>query len=101
MKHIFLLISILFSGTALAVNPVALWMPASLQQLMPQLTKAAEMAEAGGQMQQFREWSANPLFNAAMTFMEVFPVGLIVTLISAAILRRRGSEVVHEVPAEA
>ena len=32
---------------------------------------------------------ANPLFNSAITFMEVFPVGLIMTLVSAAILRRK------------
>jgi len=31
----------------------------------------------------------NPLVNAAMTFIEPFPVGLLVTVISAAVLRRR------------
>ena len=31
----------------------------------------------------------NPLMNAAFTFIEPFPVGLLLTLISAAILRRR------------
>ena len=31
----------------------------------------------------------NPLFNSAVTFMEAFPVGLIMTLLSAAILRRK------------
>ena len=31
----------------------------------------------------------NPLVNAAFTFIEPFPVGLILTLISAAILRKR------------
>lgn len=31
----------------------------------------------------------NPLINAAITFTEPFPIGLLVTLISAAILRRR------------
>ena len=31
----------------------------------------------------------DPLINAAVTFIEPFPVGLIVTLISAAILRKR------------
>jgi hypothetical protein len=31
----------------------------------------------------------NPLLNAAMTFIEPFPVGLIMSLVSAAILRRR------------
>ena len=30
----------------------------------------------------------NPLINAAVTFIEPFPVGLIVTLVSAAILRK-------------
>lgn len=31
----------------------------------------------------------NPFFNAALTFTEPFPIGLIITLISAAILRKR------------
>ena len=31
----------------------------------------------------------NPLVNVAMTFIEPFPVGLLITLISAAVLRRR------------
>jgi hypothetical protein len=34
---------------------------------------------------------ANPLINAGMTFLEPFPVGLIVTVVSAAILRRKGT----------
>ena len=32
---------------------------------------------------------ANPLYNAALTFIEPFPVALLVTLISAAVLRKR------------
>jgi len=31
----------------------------------------------------------NPLTNAAITFTEPFPVGLIITLISAAVLRKK------------
>jgi hypothetical protein len=31
----------------------------------------------------------NPLTNAAMTFLEPFPVGLLITLISAGVLRRK------------
>jgi hypothetical protein len=34
----------------------------------------------------------NPLVNIAYTFIEPFPVGLIITLISAAILRRKKRE---------
>jgi len=46
---------------------------------------AAETAK----MARFKELYKNPLFNVGMTFMEVFPVGLIVTLVSAGILRRK------------
>jgi hypothetical protein len=41
------------------------------------------------QMKGFKTMYANPLINAAMTFTEPFPVGLLVTLISAAILRKK------------
>jgi Protein of unknown function (DUF4199) len=37
----------------------------------------------------FKELYKNPFVNAGMTFMEVFPVSLVVTLVSAAILRRK------------
>jgi len=46
---------------------------------------AAKMKE----MEQFKKMYDNPLINAAMTFVEPFPVGLVVTLVSAGILRRR------------
>ncbi len=32
---------------------------------------------------------ANPLYNVATTFMEPFPVALLITLISAAVLRKK------------
>ena len=51
---------------------------------------STEMIEA--KVQEMKDLTAllnNPLKNAAMTFMEPFPVGLIVTLISAAILRKK------------
>jgi hypothetical protein len=31
----------------------------------------------------------NPLINAAMTFIEPFPIGLVITLVSAAVLRKK------------
>lgn len=52
-----------------------------------------ETAEAIAKMQEtmamYTELYKNPLINVAMTFMEIFPVGLIVTLVSAAILRKK------------
>jgi hypothetical protein len=45
--------------------------------------------EAALQGQQFKQMYANPAINVALTFMEVFPIGLAVTLISAGILREK------------
>jgi Protein of unknown function (DUF4199) len=49
----------------------------------------AAIREATAKMAEMAKLYTNPLFNSAITFMEVFPVGLIVTLVSAAILRRK------------
>ena len=39
--------------------------------------------------EKFREWFKNPFIRFAMTFMEAFPVGLLMTLVSSAILKRK------------
>jgi hypothetical protein len=41
------------------------------------------------QMKSFKAMYDNPFINAAITFIEPFPVGLIVTLISSAVLRKK------------
>jgi hypothetical protein len=41
------------------------------------------------QVKKYKEMYDNPLINAAMTFIEPFPIGLVITLISAAVLRRK------------
>jgi hypothetical protein len=48
-------------------------------------TTAAKVAAIQRQAQQYQK----PLVNMAYTFMEPFPVGLLITLISAALLRRK------------
>jgi hypothetical protein len=42
------------------------------------------------QTETFKRLWDNPLTNAAVTFVEPFPIGAVASLISAAILRRRG-----------
>jgi len=49
----------------------------------------AAIAAKKVEMEKMKTMLNNPLLNAAMTFIEPFPVGLVVTLISAAVLRRR------------
>ncbi len=41
------------------------------------------------EMKAFKVMYDKPLFNVAITFMEPFPIGLIITVISAAILRKK------------
>jgi hypothetical protein len=49
----------------------------------------AAIAAKTKEMEKFKTMYKNPLFNIAITFTEPFPVGLVVTLVSAGILRRR------------
>ena len=47
------------------------------------------MAAAEAEMEAMKTTYANPLFRLPMTFLEIFPVGLLISLLSAAILRNR------------
>ena len=49
----------------------------------------AELAKKIADMQKFQAMYRNPFFNVAMTFLEPFSIGLIVSVMSAGILRRR------------
>lgn len=51
----------------------------------------ARLAERQAQLQRFAELYENPLFNVAITFIEPLPVGLVLALVSAGILRRQRS----------
>jgi len=49
----------------------------------------AAIALKSKEMAEFKVMYANPFINAAMTLMEPLPVGLILTLLSAAILKKK------------
>lgn len=51
---------------------------------------AAELAKYIAEMERFQAQYANPLLRMPMTFTELFPVGVLVSLISAALLRKPG-----------
>ena len=50
---------------------------------------AETLAALTAQMEAFKVQYANPLFRLPMTFVEIFPIGALVSLISAALLRNR------------
>ncbi len=62
---------------------------AAIAKMHEQGASDAAIAAKKKQMDQMKAMYDNPLTNAAITMIEPFPVGLVVTLISAAILRRR------------
>ena len=49
---------------------------------------AAELQETIADMNAMREQYQNPLFRLSITFLEIFPVGALITLISSAFLRK-------------
>jgi uncharacterized protein DUF4199 len=61
----------------------------SIQQAKQGGASEAEIQRKTQEMQQFAERYKNPLFNSAMTFVEPLPVGLVIALFSAGVLRRK------------
>ena len=49
----------------------------------------AALAKVTAEAEAFKTQYANPLYRWPMTFIEIFPVGVLVSLISAALLRNR------------
>ncbi|NIJ54414.1 DUF4199 domain-containing protein [Dyadobacter arcticus] len=52
---------------------------------------ARELASTNTEMQKFKEMYKNPLFIVLITYVEVLPVGLIVSLISSLILKKKAN----------
>ena len=65
----------------------------SLEQLQNSGASPEEINEEIAKMDKFREMYKNPFVKMGMTFMEIFPVGLIVSLISALVLRKKAAVV--------
>lgn len=47
----------------------------------------ADLEAEVAKMEEFKQQYANPAFRVPVTFLEIFPVGLLIALISAAVLR--------------
>ena len=58
-----------------------------IKQKQAQGVTGAALAQFVDEMQKFKTDYANPFFRLPMTFIEIFPVGVLVSLISAALLR--------------
>lgn len=60
---------------------------AMIEQQRANGASAEALAALAAEMRQFADQYANPLFRMPMTFAEIFPIGVLVSLVSAALLR--------------
>lgn len=59
------------------------------KELVASGASAAEIAKQAKEMKEFAVMYQNPFFNAAMTYMEILPMGILFTLITALVMRRK------------
>lgn len=52
-------------------------------------TKPEELAVKTAEMDQMKEWYKNPLLVILLTYMEIFPLGIVISLIAALILKKK------------
>lgn len=64
-----------------------------LEELRASGASQVEIDKQVVEMAKFAAMYKNPVFNALMTYMEILPVGLLVTLISSLILKRKTAKV--------
>src|SRR6202166_751170 len=60
-----------------------------IEKLKASGASAAAIQAQVEQVKKYKQMYDNPLINAAMTFIEPFPIGLVITLLSAAVLSRK------------
>lgn len=60
-----------------------------LQKMQASGATAAAIQQKSAEIDKLKVMYKNPLINGMMTFIEPFPVGLIITLLSAAVLRKK------------
>ena len=52
-------------------------------------TKPELVAEKTAEMNQMKAWYKNPVMVILLTYMEIFPIGILYTLVSSIVLKRK------------
>lgn len=76
------------ANATVASNFTADYAAAALAEAKAEGADAAALAKMQADMDGFADYYANPLFRLPMVFAEIFPVGVLVSLVSALLLRR-------------
>ena len=54
-------------------------------------TSAEELVAKTEEMNQMKEWYKNPVYVILLTYMEILPIGVLVTLVNAIIFKRKAA----------
>jgi hypothetical protein len=65
----------------------AFWRESMIESAKARGASPEELQKTIAEADDFLVWYANPIYRMPMTFIEIFPVGVLVSLISAAVLR--------------
>lgn len=63
-----------------------------IKELKESGASTAEVDKQVAEMASMKEWYKNPLFRILITYAEILPIGLLITLISAWILKRKAKQ---------
>ena len=55
-------------------------------------TNPEELAAKTAEMNQMKEWYKSPIMIILLTFMEILPIGIVVSLIGALVLKKKGNQ---------
>ncbi len=89
MATLIYIVSWFIISNTIAKDFMADYFQQSIEQLKASDLSETEVTAKIEEMEKFQELYKNPLVKFGMTFLEIFPVGFIVSLISAFLLKRK------------
>lgn len=78
----------IYSATPTGQEFMTSYLDYSMEQLRQSGAAETEVNQKIAEMESFMEMYKNPIVKIGITFLEIFPVGLIISLIAAALLRK-------------
>jgi hypothetical protein len=69
------------------VDFTSVYAAAQIEELKAKGASPEKIAATAAEMAKFAEWYKNPLYRIPMTLVEILPVGVLVSVVSAALLR--------------
>ena len=82
---------VLYSTSETLQNFPDMYLDHMLEELKKSGKTAAEMAETEATLRKNMELYKNPFIMMAVTFMEIFPVGLVIDVVTALLLRKKAT----------